>query len=109
MILVGAKLIASNADAKCPTRDELRPWCRAFSAQPETATGVKPFSAGEPIPAVMPAARKELGLTMDETTRIGDTGKPTSGRRAAGFPHGVCLQAVRGTGGSPATVSGRWS
>ena len=39
----------------------------------ETATGVKAFSVGKPSPVMMRAARKELGLTTDETTMIGDT------------------------------------
>ncbi|MCI0699986.1 MAG: HAD hydrolase-like protein, partial [Planctomycetia bacterium] len=39
----------------------------------ETATGVKAFSVGKPSPVMMRAARKELGLTTDQTTMIGDT------------------------------------
>jgi NagD protein len=39
----------------------------------ELATGVKAFSAGKPSPIMMRAARKELGLSTDETTMIGDT------------------------------------
>ena len=35
--------------------------------------GVKAFSVGKPSPIMMRAARKELGLTTDETTMIGDT------------------------------------
>jgi NagD protein len=39
----------------------------------ETATNVKAFSVGKPSPYMMRAARKELGLTSDQTTMIGDT------------------------------------
>jgi NagD protein len=39
----------------------------------ETATGVKAFSVGKPSPVMMRAARKELGLSTDETAMIGDT------------------------------------
>lgn len=39
----------------------------------EIATGVKAFSVGKPSPVMMRAARKELGLSTDETTMIGDT------------------------------------
>src|SRR5262249_61283261 len=35
--------------------------------------GVRAFSVGKPSPIMMWAARKELGLTTDETTIIGDT------------------------------------
>jgi NagD protein len=73
MILGGAKLIATNLDPNCPTQDGLRPGCGAMVAMLEIATGVKAFSVGKPSPVMMRAARKELGLTTDETTIIGDT------------------------------------
>ena len=73
MILGGAKLIATNLDPNCPTHNGLRPGCGAMVAMLETATGVKAFSVGKPSSVMMRAARKELGLTTDETTMIGDT------------------------------------
>jgi NagD protein len=73
MIVAGAKLIATNMDPNCPTDKGLRPGCGAFVALLEAATGVKAFSVGKPSPIMMRAARKELGLTTDETTMIGDT------------------------------------
>lgn len=73
MILGGAKLIATNLDPNCPTADGLRPGCGAMVAMLEKATGVQAFSVGKPSPIMMRAARKELGLTADETTMIGDT------------------------------------
>jgi NagD protein len=73
MIVAGAKLIATNMDPNCPTDKGLRPGCGAFVALLETATGVKAFSVGKPSPIMMRAARKELGLTTDQTTMIGDT------------------------------------
>src|SRR5205807_6009009 len=73
MILGGAKLIATNLDPNCPTQDGVRPGCGAMVAMLETATGVKAFSVGKPSPFMMRAARKELGLTTDQTTMIGDT------------------------------------
>ena len=72
MILGGAKLIATNLDPNCPTQNGLRPGCGALVAMLETATGVKAFSVGKPSPVMMRAARKELGLSTDETTMIGD-------------------------------------
>src|SRR5579862_6146175 len=39
----------------------------------EAATGIKAFSVGKPSPVMMRAARKELGLSADETIMIGDT------------------------------------
>ena len=73
MICGGAKLIATNLDPNCPTQDGLRPGCGALVAMLELATGAKAFSVGKPSPLMMRAARKELGLTTDETTMIGDT------------------------------------
>jgi NagD protein len=73
MILAGAKLIATNLDANCPTAGGLRPGCGAIVAMLETATGVKAFSVGKPSPVMMRAARKELGVATEETTMIGDT------------------------------------
>jgi NagD protein len=74
MILGGAKLIATNPDPNCPTQNGgLRPGCGAMVAMLEVATGVKAFSVGKPSPIMMRAARKELGLSTDQTTMIGDT------------------------------------
>ena len=73
LIRGGAKLVATNLDPSCPTPDGLRPGCGALVALLEMAAGVKAFSAGKPSPLMMRAARKELGLTTDETTMIGDT------------------------------------
>ncbi len=73
MILGGAKLIATNPDASCPTSNGVRPGCGAMVAMLETATGVRAFSVGKPSPVMMRAARKELGLPTDQTIMIGDT------------------------------------
>lgn len=73
MIFGGAKLIATNLDPNCPTSTGTRPGCGAFVALLETATGTKAFSVGKPSPVMMRAARKELGLTTDQTIMIGDT------------------------------------
>ena len=73
MIHRGAKLIATNLDPNCPTEIGIRPGCGALVALLETATGVKAFSVGKPSPIMMRAARKEIGLSTDETIMIGDT------------------------------------
>ena len=73
MITNGARLVATNMDPNCPTQNGLRPGCGAMVSVLETATGVKAFSVGKPSPFMMRAARKELGLTTDQTTMIGDT------------------------------------
>ncbi|QDU32116.1 putative hydrolase YutF [Poriferisphaera corsica] len=73
MILDGAKLIATNLDPNCPTQSGTRPGCGAIVALLEEATGTKAFSLGKPSPIMMRAARKELGLSSNETVMIGDT------------------------------------
>jgi NagD protein len=73
MVLGGAKLVATNLDPNCPTQHGTRPGCGALVAMLEAAAGVKAFSVGKPSPVMMRAARKELGLTADQTVMIGDT------------------------------------
>jgi NagD protein len=73
MILGGAKLVATNLDPSCPTHDGARPGCGALVAMLEAAAGVKAFSVGKPSPLMLRAARKELGLSTDQTVVIGDT------------------------------------
>ena len=73
MILAGAKLVATNLDPNCPTQYGTRPGCGAIVAMLEAAAGVKAFSVGKPSPIMLRAARKELGLTTDQTIVIGDT------------------------------------
>lgn len=73
MVLQGAKLVATNLDPNCPTPTGTRPGCGAITAMLEHATGRKAFSVGKPSPIMIRAARKELDLTADETTMIGDT------------------------------------
>lgn len=73
MILGGAKLVATNLDPNCPTESGMRPGCGATVAMLETAGGVRAFSVGKPSPIMLRGARKELGLSTDETIVIGDT------------------------------------
>jgi NagD protein len=73
MILAGSRLVATNLDPNCPTQAGTRPGCGAIVAMLEAATGVKAFSVGKPSPLMVRAARKELGLTAEQTIVIGDT------------------------------------
>jgi NagD protein len=73
MILNGAQLVATNLDPNCPTQAGTRPGCGAIVAMLESASGVKAFSVGKPSPVMLRGARKELGLTTDQTVVIGDT------------------------------------
>lgn len=74
MVNDGAKLIATNLDANCPTQDGgLRPGCGAFVKMIEEATGFRAFSPGKPSPVIFRAARKRMGLQTGETIMVGDT------------------------------------
>ncbi|QQL45542.1 TIGR01457 family HAD-type hydrolase [Sulfuriroseicoccus oceanibius] len=69
----GAKLIATNLDPSCPTDEGIRPGCGAIVAMIEAATGKQAFSVGKPSPVMMRAARKQLGLSSEQTVMVGDT------------------------------------
>jgi NagD protein len=73
MIMLGAKLVATNLDPNCPTANGTRPGCGAIAAFLETATGKKGIGVGKPSPLMMRDARKQLGLATSETVVIGDT------------------------------------
>ena len=73
LVQKGAKLIATNLDPTCPTEQGIRPGCGAIVSMIEKATGKKAFSVGKPSPVMMRAARKQLGLTTDQTIMVGDT------------------------------------
>lgn len=73
MIFDGAKLVATNLDPNCPTKNGTRPGCGATVAYLETATGTRAMSIGKPSPIMMRAARKELGLRTSQTIMLGDT------------------------------------
>lgn len=73
MIHNGAKLVATNPDPNCPTQHGPRPGCGAIVAMLEAASGIQAFSVGKPSPIMMRAARKQIGLTADQTVMVGDT------------------------------------
>lgn len=73
MILGGAKLVATNMDPNCPTQTGMRPGCGALVAMLESASGIKAFSVGKPSPVMLRTARRQLGLSTDQTIVIGDT------------------------------------
>lgn len=69
----GARLIATNPDATCPTDAGTRPGCGAIVAMLEKATGRRAFSVGKPSGVMMRMAQDELGVRSCNTVMVGDT------------------------------------
>ena len=73
MLMRGAQLVATNLDPNCPTQTGTRPGCGAIVSLLEKSSGLTAFSVGKPSPVMLRAARKQLGLTTEQTIVIGDT------------------------------------
>ena len=73
LVANGARLVATNLDASCPTEDGIRPGCGAITAMIEKATGKQAFYVGKPSGIMMRLARKELGLRTENVVMVGDT------------------------------------
>jgi len=68
----GARLIATNADARYPTAVGFLPGAGAILAALVTATGATPEVIGKPSPAMFSAIIEASGLPAAETVVIGD-------------------------------------
>lgn len=73
LIEKGARLVATNPDATCPTDAGTRPGCGAIVAMLEKATGREAFSVGKPSGVMMRMAQEELGVPSSGTIMVGDT------------------------------------
>ena len=73
LIEKGARLVATNPDATCPTDQGTRPGCGAIVAMLEKASGREAFSVGKPSGVMMRMAQAELGVRSRNTIMIGDT------------------------------------
>jgi len=68
----GARLIATNADARYPTAAGFLPGAGSIVAALATATGITPEVIGKPEPAMFRAILEETGVPGVETVVIGD-------------------------------------
>jgi len=73
LIEKGARLVATNPDATCPTDAGIRPGCGAIVAMLEKASGREAFSVGKPSGVMMRMAQAELGVRSRHTVMVGDT------------------------------------
>jgi len=94
-VRAGARLIATNADARYPTPTGFRPGAGAMVAAISAASGVEPLVIGKPEPAMFHAILDATGVGPKEALVIGDN--PDSDIRAAhraGIPSLLVLTGV---------------
>ncbi len=68
----GARLVATNADARYPTATGFLPGAGSIVAALATATGVTPEVIGKPEPAIFTAILEASGVPARETVVVGD-------------------------------------
>ena len=68
----GARLIATNADARYPTADGFAPGAGAIVNALATATGVEPDVIGKPSPAMFLAIMEASGVPPEASVVVGD-------------------------------------
>lgn len=91
----GARLIATNADARYPTPAGFVPGAGAMVAALSTASGVRPEVIGKPAPAMFGAILEASGADASEAVVVGDN--PASdilGARRAGIASILVLTGV---------------
>lgn len=72
LILNGAAFIATNTDGSFPTPEGINPGTGMVIGALQFASGVEPYVAGKPHPAIFETALKALGSSPEETLMIGD-------------------------------------
>lgn len=94
-VAAGARLIATNADARYPTPAGFLPGAGSIVAALATATGVVPEVIGKPAPAMFEAILESTGVPAGDAVVVGDN--PTAdvaGARAAGIAAILVLTGV---------------
>jgi 4-nitrophenyl phosphatase len=102
----GARLIATNADARYPTPAGFLPGAGSIVASLAVATGVTPEVIGKPEPAMFRAIIDASGIPAAETVVVGDN--PASdivGARRAGCGSILVLTGVADAAGVTALVA----
>ncbi len=72
LILNGAAFIATNTDGTFPAPDGIYPGTGMIVGALQFASGVQPYVAGKPHPAIFQSALKSLGVDPEETLMVGD-------------------------------------
>jgi 4-nitrophenyl phosphatase len=91
----GARLIATNADARYPTPAGFLPGAGAIVAALVTTTGVTPEVIGKPSPAMFTAILDAAGVAPSESVVVGDNpDADVAGAHRAGCPAILVLTGV---------------
>ena len=72
LILDGADFIATNTDPSYPTPEGINPGTGMVIGALQATSGVKPYIAGKPYPAIFHIALKALNAEVEETLMVGD-------------------------------------
>ncbi|MCJ7718237.1 MAG: HAD-IIA family hydrolase [Anaerolineales bacterium] len=72
LIQGGAAFIATNTDGSYPTPEGINPGTGMVIGALQFTSGVKPFIAGKPHPAIFQSALKELDTNPGDTLMVGD-------------------------------------
>jgi phosphoglycolate/pyridoxal phosphate phosphatase family enzyme len=95
----GARLIATNADARYPTPAGFLPGAGAIVAALATATGVTPDVIGKPAPAMFSAILDAAGVAPSECVVVGDNpDADVAGAHRAGCAAILVLTGVADSG-----------
>jgi HAD superfamily hydrolase (TIGR01450 family) len=95
----GARLIATNADARYPTPAGFLPGAGAIVAALATATGVTPVVIGKPAPAMFTAILDAAGVAASECVVVGDNpDADVAGAHRAGCAAILVLTGVADSG-----------
>ena len=72
LILEGADFVATNTDGSYPTPEGINPGTGMVIGALQFASGVKPYIAGKPYPAIFHAALKAIDASVEDTLMVGD-------------------------------------
>lgn len=101
----GARLIATNADARYPTPSGFLPGAGSIVAALATATGVVPEVIGKPEPAMFRAIVEASGIPAAETVVVGDNpASDIAGARRSGCASILVLTGVADAAGAATLV-----
>lgn len=95
LILNGAAFVATNTDGSFPSPEGINPGTGMVIGALQFTTGVKPFVAGKPHPAIFETALKSLGSSMKDTLMVGDRLETDIlGANLLGIPSAAVLSGV---------------